>query len=382
MVMKCLPMIGAVVATSVILSGCEKKQKETATAEPATPPPAETAAVNAPADDAEETADPNEVVASVNDHKMTRKETNELVEKIVAKSYGDRVPAEQLPAFKNQFRARVIYSFIVRNFLIDEAKRQNITVTEDDRKAQLDKIAEALKKQDPTKTPEDLFKDSPLGEQKAREEFEDGLLIDKMIKINVLDKIAVTDEDINKRIEEIKAQNEKTKLKNETIPAEKEKALAKIKDIKKRIEDGTTSFEEAAKNESDCPSGKSGGALGRFPRERMVKPFSDAAFALEIGKLSDVVETDFGYHLILVNKKFPAVEAKDDTPAQAETVDASHILVRVPKPDAILPIPTADELKETMKQEKSGPAVRQFVDDIKAKAKISTVNTQVQEMLK
>ena len=57
-------------------------------------------------------------------------------------------------------------------------------------------------------------------------------------------------------------------------------------------------FEKLAKDFSKCPSGKSGGALGEFNRGMMVKPFDDAAFSLEPGKISDPVKTQFGYHLI------------------------------------------------------------------------------------
>ncbi|MFN8370564.1 MAG: peptidylprolyl isomerase [Bacteriovoracaceae bacterium] len=69
------------------------------------------------------------------------------------------------------------------------------------------------------------------------------------------------------------------------------------KDLLVKIGEGVE-FEKLAQDFSTCPSGKKGGALGSFTRGRMVKEFEDAAFNLEVGKVSDIVKTRFGYHLI------------------------------------------------------------------------------------
>ena len=57
-------------------------------------------------------------------------------------------------------------------------------------------------------------------------------------------------------------------------------------------------FATLAQVNSACPSKAAGGALGQFGRGQMVKPFEDAAFALEVGALSQPVQTQFGWHLI------------------------------------------------------------------------------------
>jgi peptidyl-prolyl cis-trans isomerase C len=65
-------------------------------------------------------------------------------------------------------------------------------------------------------------------------------------------------------------------------------------------------FAAYAKEHSTCPSKKDGGDLNFFPRVgAMVEPFAKAAFDLKVGDMSDVVATEFGYHLILVTAKNP-----------------------------------------------------------------------------
>lgn len=72
--------------------------------------------------------------------------------------------------------------------------------------------------------------------------------------------------------------------------------------IKSRIDKGE-SFEALAKKYSKCPSGQDGGDLGYFERGQMVKSFEDAAFTLPVGKVSEPVKTQFGWHLIKVCDK-------------------------------------------------------------------------------
>lgn len=73
-------------------------------------------------------------------------------------------------------------------------------------------------------------------------------------------------------------------------------------DLKKQIEAGAKFADIAAKH-SLCPSGKSGGDLGEFFPGQMVKEFDQVVFSKEVGKTHGPVKTQFGYHLILIEKR-------------------------------------------------------------------------------
>jgi len=78
----------------------------------------------------------------------------------------------------------------------------------------------------------------------------------------------------------------------------REEALALIESVRDSIEAGMP-FDEAAATWSDCPSKQVGGDLGSFSRNIMDPTFEDSAFVLEPGEMSGIVETPFGFHLIL-----------------------------------------------------------------------------------
>jgi parvulin-like peptidyl-prolyl isomerase len=82
------------------------------------------------------------------------------------------------------------------------------------------------------------------------------------------------------------------------ITRTKDQARKRAEDAMKKAKAGKD-FAALAKEYSDDPgSGPKGGDLGVFPRNMMVKPFADAAFALKPGEISGIVETDFGFHVI------------------------------------------------------------------------------------
>ena len=91
------------------------------------------------------------------------------------------------------------------------------------------------------------------------------------------------------------------------------------KEIKKLLDEGAD-FAELAKEKSTGPSGPNGGSLGWFGKGMMVKPFEDAVVAMKDGEISDPVETQFGWHVLILNEsRQMAAPSLDEVRAELET---------------------------------------------------------------
>ena len=113
---------------------------------------------------------------------------------------------------------------------------------------------------------------------------------------------------------------------SEDILSEKQQRAAQVLELARSGED----FAELAKQYSEGPTGPRGGDLGSFTRGRMVKPFEDAAFSLNEGEISDIVESQFGFHIIKLEKIEPAhtrtlEEVKDEIAAQLQAQKSSEL---------------------------------------------------------
>jgi len=130
------------------------------------------------------------------------------------------------------------------------------------------------------------------------------------------------------------------------LKTDEEKAAAKKKAEELCVEakKPDADFAKLARENSACPSAAKGGDLGFFTKDKMVAPFSEAAFAMEKGGISDVVETQFGYHIIKVTDK---------------------------KPAQVISLADAKErISTTMLNEKKQKATEKYYDELKKKANI------------
>ena len=348
--------IGAVVLLGALVVGCEKDVSEVVTPE-------------APAEAAKAPVKGGPVL-SVNGEVLTREAVNADIEAVL-KAQGDKVPVEQQEYFRQMAQNQIAQSFVIEKVLVAKAKAAGYVVTDADRKAREEEFLKTVARMpDAPKTIEEYFKKFPLGEKRARAEFENGIIIDKMIKDEQAK--AKPAENYEAKAKEIV---EKAKVDNAKAATSDADALKKIKGLQAELakvpsDKVAEKFAELAKANSACPSSAKGGDLGEFTHGQMVKEFDEVAFKLPVNKVSEPVKTQFGYHLILTTKKTPVVEAKGDKPAEPEKVQASHILI---KTQTVQPVPSKDEVIQHLKKQDERMFVSNFVMGEIKKAKIEAL---------
>jgi len=258
----------------------------------------------------EEAAAPSGRVALVNGVAITEEAVEQKMAEIRQQyaRQGEPVDEQKLAVL----RPKVVDNLIEEELLFQESRRQKIAVTPAAMDAALADIRKGFEDEEKFSAALDAMN---LTREAFTRKLERLLAIRELIQTQVDARIQVPEEEIRtfysenpqhfKTAEKIRARHILIQLKPDADEATRKKAMKKMDEVKQKLAQGGD-FAELAQQYSEGPSNTKGGDLGFFGRGRMVKPFEDAAFALEAGGTSDVVETQFGLHIIRLEEKQPA----------------------------------------------------------------------------
>ncbi len=254
-------------------------------------------------------AQPPEVAAIVNGQPIYAAEIERQISMIKQRYEKMGIPADE--NMLNKLRKRILDNYISKELLYQQAQHLGIKVDPARIEEQIDSIRSQF-------TDEAEFKKElssvELTEQKLKEQIIQNLAIRDLIDQEIAGKIKISDADIKNYYEahkdeftepeQVRVRHILVKVAPDAGDEEKAAARKKIEGIQARLKKGED-FASLAKAYSDCSSAKNGGDLGFFSRGQMVDKFEKAAFALKPGQMSDIVETRFGYHIILCEEKKP-----------------------------------------------------------------------------
>ncbi len=279
-------------------------------------------------------ANKGEPIIKVNDGIITESMFKETLEKSYNLS-GQKDNEDNKGDLKNKLiylihKNRVINDLIAKQLIKQEAEKRQIKVEEPEIDKVIDKLAKSMGGEERFKASLALNK---VSKDALRKDIKANLLEKKLVNSLIGDK-KITEEEVkefyekNKEktfrhdeevrashilvsaseddiINRIKSENSDKELSQEEIKEKVEgrikQAKEKAKDIYKELKDNPDKFAEYAKQYSEDPASASkGGDLGFFSKNEMVDEFSKAAFSTKPGKLSDIVKTQFGYHIIKV----------------------------------------------------------------------------------
>ena len=251
------------------------------------------------------TNDPEAVVVRVNDIEIKRGEIIELVN-LTMQRIGGQVPPQQLPQLQQQMYTRVKNDIINAKLIEIAVQSSDIQVSEADIEAEITTIRESLPE---GKTLEELLavQENTLAELKSdiRNQLASRTLFEQQVvdvpNANEVDAKTFYDENPTnfQTPEQVTASHILIAASDDAS----EDPKATLEEIRASIIAGGTSFAEAAAAHSSCPSSANGGSLGTFGKGQMVPEFEIAAFTQEIGEVGDIVETQFGYHIIQVSER-------------------------------------------------------------------------------
>jgi peptidyl-prolyl cis-trans isomerase C len=322
-----MSFLGVSLFVLVVISGlaCQKKAPQTADTDTVKPQTPASAPAPAPAPTEPNTAKPvaaqpemNKPVVTVNGKAVTEKDLSGRLA-VAMRQFGSKLanlPPQYAAQVQKQIRGQVLENLVAERLLDEQIAAAKIQVTDADVEAEITKTGA---QQNPPITVAD-FKarvEAQGGKfEEVKNEFRKGMGYRKLMEAQWGDKIKVSDEeakgyyDSHAKEYEVPEQVRASHILVSTQPKDpngdpnqlKVAAKEKADKLLKQVKDGGD-FAAIAKESSDCPSSAQGGDLGLFTRGRMVKAFEDAAFAMKVGDVSDIVETQFGYHIIKVTER-------------------------------------------------------------------------------
>ncbi|MHC4431353.1 MAG: peptidylprolyl isomerase [Planctomycetota bacterium] len=217
-----------------------------------------------------------------------------------------QLPDHVIQQYTQQFRQHALERLIREELLNAKIREANIAIADAEVMSQMEAVASAqgVSMEDFLKTMEEhghsleQMKDD-LRERLARNQF---------MATQWAGKINVTEEDAREYHQENPEQfkvPEQVRVSHILIKAEqavdpneaRARARTRIEELLRQVKDGAD-FAGLAKANSVCPSAPKGGDLGFFPRGKTTPAFEKVAFELQVGQLSDIVETEYGFHII------------------------------------------------------------------------------------
>jgi peptidyl-prolyl cis-trans isomerase C len=242
----------------------------------------------------------------VNGKEITLAELNQAKKIILANKPSLQIP----PLLQKEFDMQALNQLISSELLFQTS--QKLEIKDLDKQAE-DKLAEIRKRFPDAKNYAWELQKIGVDDKGLLESTRRDLAIVYFINTKIAPDIKVSEEDINKfyeqnpdkfrQEEQVRASHILIGIDKKAGIEEKKAARNKADKLHKDLVSGAD-FAKLAMDNSTCPSSKQGGDLGYFSKGKMVPQFEQAAFALEPGGLSDVVETQFGYHIIkLVDRK-------------------------------------------------------------------------------
>jgi len=254
------------------------------------------------------------VAATVNGNKIKETDVQVLLEEKLKEISANvsQLPPAFLEQSRQQLRAQILEQFIIEQLLDEKVRQAKIEISDEE---VINKIT-ALVAAQPEPLTLDEYK-KMLAEygrsfDEEKERIRKGLAYQKILEVQLADKVNVTEEDARKFYDANPKQFETTEQVRAshilikpvyTEGGDPNKAIAeareKAQDLLRQIKEGAD-FAKLAMSKSACPSAPKGGDLGYFSRGVYTDEFDKAAFKLAIGQISDIVETEYGFHIIKV----------------------------------------------------------------------------------